>query len=330
MFVLGLFSFNTPSCPADFLFQDENGFYRLDRKGNLEPLLVDFEGDVYVSPSGKLFAVIVEDQDQSAIMIFDAQGKIASERVICSGLCRHITWSPDETRLSYEDFGELQYQGQVYLINHDGTNAQKILDTQTFTTGGLVNFAWSADGQTIAYELLTPSVGRAIFLYDVIAQTHQPLFPESDFENVFYSLVGWRSDGDYLLFNTIYENSGDERSGLYQMDMTNGSLIYISPQFAYTFAESRQGDLIALMMMDQSYEVIHIWDHLTNDIQPITQRGDLVFDGGGRLFWSPIDDKLYISGLLRTYSIQPNGEELTQLEGLEGHIISFLPCDSLD
>jgi hypothetical protein len=93
-------------------------------------------------------------------------------------------WSPDGTRLAY------QYNGQVWVMNADGTGEQQVT-TGSPPDGGGLNPSWSPDGTRIAFERAT--------LNETICS------PGNCFTRTFWDVMTMNTDGSDIqnVTNTI-------------------------------------------------------------------------------------------------------------------------------
>lgn len=333
LFVGVTFAESSSFCPPRLLLIHDGQLSILDAEGDRMPFTNfldnhtdnDVIADISPSPSGNLFALIVEQDEQSQIYILNRHGQLETRLATCVGQCREIAWSPDETRLLYVDFTLHDYHWRVYLASQDGTSHEQILETDSFEDGQWVQAIWSPTGDRIAYELLIPLVQRKVMVYNVAEGTHHRLFADDAEGN--YNLVGWRSSADALLFGT----NAIEPNGLFQIRPHNGEITHLASIYASAMAVSPHGDEIAFLTVDRGYDDIYILDDATGNLRRITERGDIFLDGNARLLWSLDGTQLFFNALWRdhfyAHAIEINGKNLLPLTDTPSQVISFLPCD---
>jgi Tol biopolymer transport system component len=116
--------------------------------------------------------------------------------------------SPDEARIALPSQGlpEWPYQGDLFVMNLDGTGLTRLVDLPTeycdgnfFDCEDIAAVAWSADGQRIAYS--THRTGRGCGVYSNIGivnadGTGQQLLVEGGWSG----LPDWAPDGQRIAF----------------------------------------------------------------------------------------------------------------------------------
>jgi dipeptidyl aminopeptidase/acylaminoacyl peptidase len=127
--------------------------------------------DAHISPEGKWVAYVAktrnlkEDKNESRIWMVPTSGGSAIPLTADGTSCSHPRWSPDGKYLAFlsgregakaEKGDEDSKKAEVWLLNREGGEAQKLTDTIQDVEG----FWWSPSGDRIALVLRDPSINE--------------------------------------------------------------------------------------------------------------------------------------------------------------------------
>ncbi len=186
---------------------------RFDVKTNAtSDILSELATQPAVSPDGKklMYLRIVERRKTEELWVSNIDGsdkvRITSANNIGTGF-----WSPDSTRISFEDFSNDQSRG--YIVKADG----KDLISLEKLPGSLQTIGWSFDGKTIFASILVG--GRS----EIWKLNEDGTHPEKFVEGVI--LMDPMPDGKYLLAVTT---SGKE-TGIWAVSISDRKRISLLP-----------------------------------------------------------------------------------------------------
>lgn len=155
------------------------------------------------SPSGSWLSFQKGDPALGQLRIMAADG--SNERSVADTDTDPIityAWSPLEDILAYATLS-----GSLWIVNADGSNPVQLVEPETDETqksSGLVrNFAWSPDGQWIAYEWFiqgASTLPNYQSLRKVAIVTGEQLELYEFLDEGILRLVGWSPQGKRLLF----------------------------------------------------------------------------------------------------------------------------------
>jgi hypothetical protein len=160
------------------------------------------------SPDGRRIAFVGRSTATNGypeIFVMNSDGSDITQLTERCGDCRNLDWSADGKWIVYARYTD----GSIYAIQSDGGNAKLV------TSGGFNTFPdYSPDGQWLAmvrneYLYVMPATGGSLRL----------LSTNQDTVRVFT----WSADSRYIIF----ENFGENRRGLWLIDLSNDTLSQI-------------------------------------------------------------------------------------------------------
>ena len=147
------------------------------------------------SPDGVSVAYFSDSSGENQLHIAaqDGKGEIETYELDGTGFYDGLSWSPDSTKLAFEDNGR-----NLYFIDLDSGEISKVDEEPIYNPGpfGFMGPVWSPDSKWLAYTLNIPSNMEQVYLYSL---DQEKVFPISDG----LSDVGnpaFDSSGKYLYF----------------------------------------------------------------------------------------------------------------------------------
>ncbi|MDP2703797.1 MAG: hypothetical protein Q8P01_01070 [bacterium] len=110
-------------------------------------------------------------------------------------------WSPDGGRIIFSSMkdGDPDFNVDLYTVDRNGENLQKITDTPTWEDDP----AWSPDGQRIAYGIGDPGKERSVWVLDLNSGVERELVPLGGEIFIKRTRFVWSPDGKQIAFNAI-------------------------------------------------------------------------------------------------------------------------------
>jgi tricorn protease len=142
------------------------------------------------SPDGKNIAFISDasGEDQVYLVAQDGSGKPEALTTTNVGQLGNLRWSPDGSRLGFADCN-----GKIWALTLQGRKLVQVADDEF---GRAFDYAWSPDGQWLAYTLNNWNGYRSLYIWGAAdGQTHR-LTGDT------FNIVSpeWDPAGDYLYF----------------------------------------------------------------------------------------------------------------------------------
>ena len=158
------------------------------------------------SPDGRQVAVTVQVGSSADIYIVDADGSnlrqlaaaTSSEPVPANWVWSQSNpaWSPDGSTIAFDSNRAFDRGGQdIYSINADGTNLQRLTDSDMFESGP----RWSPDGSRLAFTAIGSSRGDygSIFVMNADGSNQRQLVDVTGAGD-----PNWSPDGEWIAFST--------------------------------------------------------------------------------------------------------------------------------
>jgi serine/threonine-protein kinase len=129
----------------------------IDRTGQAEPLSLPpgpYEYPRVAPPDGRYVAYDTDAGGEAVIWIAETSGAGAPLRLTLAGRNRVPVWSPDGTRLAFQS--DHDGGAAIWWWRADGSSAAERLTTPAPGTSQVPN-AWSSDGRTLLFDVVTGS-----------------------------------------------------------------------------------------------------------------------------------------------------------------------------
>ncbi|WP_428269301.1 S41 family peptidase [Haliangium sp.] len=142
------------------------------------------------SPDGEHIVYVSDNTGEQELWVIDHRGQEPA-RQLTSGTRAHLyrpRWSPDGRRIAYSD-----QQGKIYVVPAAGGKSVEVAD-EIF--GRTADYAWSPDGQFLAFSLNDPTTLSSIYIWSARdGQTRRVTGP--DFNE--YG-PAWHPNGEHLYY----------------------------------------------------------------------------------------------------------------------------------
>ncbi len=236
------------------------------------------------SRDGTLIAFVSDRSGQFEIYAMNADG--SNERKLTSNGGWGPTWSPDDSLIAFEGYGE-ENSSNIYVMNSDGTGERRL--TQNDSDVELYNSDWSPDGNQIVCTmgpipeepvfLIADSTIYIIDIDELLQGTGDtnftPLPRASDSVN---DWPKWSPDGSQILFSSM---AGRHRDlFVFNADGSNLRNLTDTPSFdefaldwspdgtRITFQSSAEGGWDIYVMNLDGTGLQRLTTHEANDVSP--------------------------------------------------------------
>lgn len=203
-----------------------DGIYVMNMDGFGKILLAEGDNPRW-SPDSKKIVYIMNEQYQSHIIYVMNSDGSEQTRIYspnCAGVIDSFTWSPDSKQLAFS------CDGNIYLVNHDGSNFQQLTtDAKTYN----YDLAWSPNSNKIAYtsgNWSTKFVSIMIMDVDTL-HTVELVKGGLDLSNLTYSTgyadPVWSPDGNWILCEQLIDRGPQDGNKIpWLLNTTNHLLKY--------------------------------------------------------------------------------------------------------
>ncbi len=172
---------------------NESNLFLLNRtEGSTQQLTSEFgiNREPAFSPDGEWIAFISDRNGTFDLFVRSRERGAATRITEDAAIEAAPAWSPDGTRIAFSKDGDL------YLINQDGTDLKRITDTPE----GEAEPSWSPDGTQITYISSDPEAGTLnLCVMQADGANSQCIVPQKN-ENDWNRTPSWSPDGTKLAF----------------------------------------------------------------------------------------------------------------------------------
>ena len=161
--------------------------------------------DLEYSPDGRTAALVTYFNGKHQINLMNTETGETILEIIDSTEVNFPSFSPDSKRIAFVSYKDDLYEGEVYVINLDGTGLKRL------TNNGLneTDMSWSPDGKKIAVQI------RLSMLYIMNSDgTDLHQLVTGNWSDL---IQGWSPDGKYLLLGSQKTNSSSLELGVYEL-----------------------------------------------------------------------------------------------------------------
>ena len=191
----------------------------------------------YWSPDGERIAFMSDRAGFMQIFVMNADGSNViqvtdNEANHEFGISDHGPWSPDGSRLLFNEWAPANEKWMLYAIGIDGQNKTRLADVPNIYTSP----SWSPDGKHVAFVVPIQqegSQGREVIRIQVVDANGENLtdatrLVPSDEDLVSFK-YSWSSDGQSISFiaSRYYYENGNGKSTYYQASLDGNSLVEI-------------------------------------------------------------------------------------------------------
>ena len=169
-------------------------------------------------------------------------------------------WSPDSTRIAFavnyhdEPWDSNSDKGEIWVINHDATGLQKLVDPEGSPYEEIQQLTWSPDGSKLAYLAYCCSQITRDAFPDLWVSDSDGTNSNRLVKSVHSSGYSWSPDGTKIVYASGQTNS----IWTVNVDGTNHSqLAYINTEFGPVWSPS--GERIAVGVVSRSENRKEIW-----------------------------------------------------------------------
>jgi hypothetical protein len=191
-------------------------------------------------------------------------------------------WSPNGTRMAFEDFGTL------YTVNADGSGSDPIGD-------GYVP-AWSPDGQQIAYRTFSGAFAD-IHVMSADGSGDATLTTSSGEDTV----PSWSPDGTKIAFASEREGNFE----IYVMDADGGNQTRLTTNAGFDYYPNWSPDGSKIAFSRGAQIIVMSANGSGQTAIPSSE------DGGGDPAWSPDGSRIAFNGALGIYAMNADGSDVT-------------------
>ncbi len=250
----------------DVRYRDENVILAMNDDGERMILLTaeGYEREPDWSPDGERIAYAgwSDDTESYEIFVMDVDGGNATQVSSDSTGDVYVPrWSPDGTRLAY-DFTPLNGQGDIYVINADGTNPRRLTTDPANDTWPV----WSPDGKKILFDSRRDG-DIELYVMNADGTNLRQLtsnYGVADMDGC------WSLDGKKIVFVSDRDTPGHETTELYMMDSDGGNVVRLTENDANEavpqWAPRKQG----VYVTEASVIIPHASAHKPKTVQQVT------------------------------------------------------------
>jgi Tol biopolymer transport system component len=208
------------------------------------PVQIDY---VSYSPDGHKVALVPFINGYHQIMIMDTETGETILEIDEASRVFYPAWSPDSNRITYISYKDDLYNGDVYVINLDGTGLTRL----TNNSWDEREMFWSPNGEKIAVQ---------VFSWIYLMNSDGTDFHRMETGHWRDLIQGWSSNGKYLLLGSVLSNDLDPLLlGTYEI--ATGEYLLLADNLVSDASWSPNGSMIAYVGYEADSE--YDWDIFT-------------------------------------------------------------------
>ncbi len=200
------------------------------------------------SPDGRKVALVPYVNGKHQIIVRDTETGETILKIIESNRVFYPAWSPDSKRIAFVSYEQDQYNGEVYVINLDGTGLTRLTNNNLNET----DMFWSPDSSKIAVQV------RFSWIYTMNSDGTD--FHQIEIGHHRDVLQGWSPDGRYFLLASQLTNDLDPYI-LGKYELQTGIYTFLADNFIGEARWSPDGARIVYVAHEEDSE--YDWDIFT-------------------------------------------------------------------